>query len=528
MKGESVNILINLLLKNMPRPRARPAHQRQLLHLVRQHLRDGQTVSDIAGALGLSYNRIADLADQVARNFPWALGAGNQAGHDLYGTPIAPRADHQNNPFSSLPNPFFSGATMTNDSMNVDREQGAGEKVAVVSHYNSAARVKSKRAVHVSKTLSKKINKVIQQKELHKGSYVRVDEGQWFSMPTSGKQYVFDGFLTNTDAGVSGEGGAVETPWSFSPEYFLHCAAVLWNNKPDTTSKNCFVAASTNFNQAGLEFVVKTSKTEYLLKNHSGRVVNLKIYACRPKKVGTLAFNYTNTAGDPSNCDTQLSLAAVSDSGILSWTTAAVGTAALDHYQATLTPHLTWYAGLLQDYSQHSARTSVETLNYPGTVPTANNDFNTTYATECTEVVLEPGQSFNYVVHGPKNFDFRMQEHFNASGVWQNVQKYMVCPMVVATLDMARTSDTVGVGRIGDDKPVLGYNRTDSCVLSMPDQTGFSSGELADLPAVLARFSSKHVFLDKRKPVKAYYWYQAGAGTVIDGHVPGDAEHQDA
>lgn len=491
---------------------------RIIRHEVARAMEHGLTVSEISRNLGVSYNRVADAADFIARNM--ILGAGNEEGASYFGTPVARTATHQNNPFNSLPNPFFSGATMTNDHMNIDNEGAA--PVQMHGHAGGHYHGPKKKIVHVSKQLAKKIKHIQDDVDCTKGHYVRHEIGDFLSLPSASKQFVVDDFGIVANGALSGASSTFnQLAYNFSPEYFLHVASVLFNIKPDrqlATVADYALDSATSFRDLfGLKFDVITSKVTYTLHNVSGRAIHIKMYNCTPKKVGAYKIDYTLTnAPSPNSGDIDGNVrTAATTSGQeakVTWGTTPIGTATTSIGVMMVPPSIAWERAI-DSAVQTGEYLGSSTCNDIGQAP-FHPEFTSLFSTELTEIVLEPTQTFEYVVHGPKNFTWEFNKHIQ-NRVFLNVQKYMSCPMIVFHGDVVRgTAPTgVGVSTSGSGVPQITVSRTHHTTISMPDQVGFRF----PTTTLLSDLSNAVQPLNMRRKRNQFVTYNTSAPVNITG-----------
>lgn len=452
--------------------------RRQLIRAVGNFLGEGVPLGQIAMYMGWPVSELEEfIEDHFFLSNNDLRGAGNQAGHERFGTPIA--EDVENNPF--LLNTDNTMVAAIDAPMDLDTE---GPRTSL--HHGSSAPPyvgPKKKTVHVSKDLKKKVEKVLHKDDQITGHYYRSEHGDFLVAPLSNTQYVTDNFgiiAHGPNNGASSSNNLMA--WNFAPEYFMHAAAVLFNNKVDTGDM-AVDSAGSFANLFGLTFDVLYSKVEYNLKNLSGRTVHLKIYNCVPKKVGVYKKDYTmvNAAQPVSlTLDGNVRYAKITGTlaapveGQVTWDTTPVGTAGTSISTQMAPPSIAWQRALDQGNIDGDYRggTSVAEIHQTPVHP----GFKALYKTTCTEVVLLPGQAYSYVSHGPRNLTFEFNKHL-INQVFMNVQKYMSCPMVVWKMDEVRglLGPLLGVGPAFDGalNPVISVTRHKSCTIAMPEQVGF-------------------------------------------------------
>lgn len=405
---------------------------------------------------------------------------------------------------------------------------------------------KKKKTVKVPKLLRKQIKKVVKA-TVHpaRGTYGYNVSGVVLACPYSGSQFAMDsiaggGYRTTAaipsllaDGYVCDE-NLIESPYSFSPEYFVHAASVLFNGKADIHSPAGTSLYSTNTLQSlqTLTFNVKTAQTTYDIKNVSGRTITMDIYLCAPRKPGfyNWQFSYTvigakqyatprsDNIGKFDYFNTSPSIPNPGTASVAtSWDT---GNSAADNEVtvATVPPLMSWFQCCASEFTDGKNLSNSSPFQL-GLQPSQCSQWNKMWKWERTTVILEPAQSYCYKIAGPKDMMWKSTSHVKQK-VFMNLQKYMRCPMIVLKTDLTRTDAALGVAtRLNDvTKPVLAVERFDSCTLEVPEQAGFQ------YPAVtiidVSNINTKNQNLTYRRPV---YYYNSVSGTTVSGAIAGVA-----
>lgn len=215
--------------------------------------------------------------------------------------------------------------------------------------------------------------------------------------------------------------------WMFHPYYFLDAASVLFNNKP--ASQNGYLPTTANTlgygTQPGLDnaqspngqharFTVTNSFESWLIKNNTQRQITLKVVLCEPKNNSTM---FTNTYD------------------INTGTFAANGA-----NDAIIGPSYQWAKMLFDDRNQALTQNYPENLR---TLPMHTPNFNQNFKTEVTEIVLEPGTSYNYHVEGPKDLEVNFEKYF-VNDKLMDIRKYCRAPIFIWHGDIVGNSASKG------------------------------------------------------------------------------------
>lgn len=410
--------------------------------------------------------------------------------------------------------------------VKAERGGGGDRQPSVKIAKKKGVQTKKKLAVKVSANFRKKVEKVEEEKMRIKGHYTKVRPGICLGVPSSNQQFVIDGFGCTASSGAASTGIqslSNPTAWSFNPEFFVNVASVLFNGKQDSdTVTNNQVYNSGNFQYVSqLKFTIVQSSTIYEIKNTCGRTLHIEIYLCRPKQIGFYNYGYTYSAVDPPastdidkfdalNTTNPLPNPGVS-APVTSWNTGqTAGSAGVG--AAICPPAIQWVRAMA---SEKLLGANLNTTNPTalGISPKQSMEWNKYYNADRTSIILEPGESYSYVIQGPNGYEFNMQKHFKGN-VFMNVQKYMLCPLVVLKNDLVRTSSASGA-RLNDiTLPELVIERTDKVTLDMPEQAGFEF----PVAAVIGDLSLKAQGLTFRRPV---YFYGVSPGTILSGVVSG-------
>jgi len=396
---------------------------------------------------------------------------------------------------------------------NYANERGATDRQAAVKKGKkkfgvSLSRVKK---VKVSKDFKAKVSKVIESKKIH--GHVEITSVG--ILPRIEKNLQTVGFASTAES-YSGDYlyRSAYQMWAFAPEWFLSCASVLFNKKPyaaNITSTGTALMRWYDQDQIGAGgaqgadntegifygqavvsnnavFTVSNAWEKYLIRNNSQRTITMKIYLCAPKRQGALFEDRTLSA------------------------TGNVGQSA-DYIND---PTTTWINGLGAEIGTGKNLAGI-TPSFMHANPTDCAQFAKEYKTEVTSIVLEPGQTFDYFIQGPKNFDISYGNLFK-NGLHMFIQKCMRFPMFVYHSDLLGTAAaplnlgnnlTVG-SRAGMPNPGatgvgLIIERRRFCRVSCPEKAGMRIDQAISTGSIQLGFHRPAYF-------KAYL-----AGLVDDG-----------
>lgn len=224
----------------------------------------------------------------------------------------------------------------------------------------------------------------------------------------------------------------------FHSQYFLDAASVLFNNKSssqggggsfDLTTTGTFgYGASPGMGTVALnaqtaKFTVVNSMESWLIKNNTTRVITLKIVLCAPKVNGT-SYN------GPYDVDTGTYVAA----------------GAPDFLGG---PTYQWAKSQLGDRDNGLTQNFPESLR---TLPTSVTSWTKQWKHEITEVVLEPGSSYDYHVQGPKDLLVDFTKYLQGTKVYE-LRKYTRFPVFIWHADIVGNSGLVGGQRFAWSNP---------------------------------------------------------------------------
>lgn len=341
---------------------------------------------------------------------------------------------------------------------------------------NKAVSFKNRPVVKVSRDFRKKVDKVLEAAKNY---------GRWCQHEFG---YIVNNIRMNQQT-VGHINSGTFSNWDFLPETFLHCASVLWNNKPDSQASrtwdnsNNLGANNANMGQVSgkpndlannAKFDVKFSKVCYNLKNNSQITRSIEIILCSPKTPTTRELTTGSAEFGGS-------------------------------YQVNdemVDPEYFWTRCLITA-AQTGQNISGITPSYLGTRPYHLAAWNRYFSYESTQIVLEPGQTFCYEVKGP-SFDFDMTKYWKNT-LLMSVQKYCRWPMFIMQGEMLQGATTetkigytVGAPKTGYGEVIL--HRKFECGLTMPEMAGVAIKAGGSLVA-------GQLQLNNRKPAFGCYNY---------------------
>jgi len=279
---------------------------------------------------------------------------------------------------------------------------------------------KKPRKVRVSRDFREKVKKTLSSSMMY-GIYEDVQYGGM--QPTINNVQ-----LVHTFPNASGG-------YNFDPIYVLSCASSLFNNK--TPTRVPALGDANNFDPSKTKIEVVDSYTVYRFKNNSTYQVEIDFYECAPKIVTEL-----------------------------------------------ISPVNTWDDALVTD-TLAAPESGPNVIGNDKTVmfmrPTTTKGWNKYWKASVTKLVMEPGQSTEISVAGPKAKEYDFNK-FYKDGLFQDNQKTTrVCFAVVRNCLGATTLATIGrYGAVGLAATQVIYEVKRFTKLRMPDETGFQ------YPAVFA------------------------------------------
>lgn len=343
--------------------------------------------------------------------------------------------------------------------------------------------------VKVSSLLRKKVNKIMESREIH-GKYQQIEFGYLNFSSTWNTQSVGHTIVGSYDL------------WAFTPENMLHQMSVLWNNKADSQSTRPWNVTSNlggdgvlNANVSAKAFSaannctghVKFANECYNLKNNSLVSHTIVILLCAPKQV----------------------MSRDSTPGAIDGTSSGVDTT------TTTTPLIAWQNAAI-DAAKDGLNVNNIGIAHMHSRPYHYANWNKYYSYEETQIVLEPGQSFCFNIKGPQNMEFDMKKYFR-NGFFQGIQKFCRFPLFITKGELMQDSGSGGIiGYAGGKPDAIGggeviIERVGNASYTMPEKVG---------AAVTTSSVAGQVQLNNRKPGFAYYNY--GIQTVIGNIVKVD------
>lgn len=302
------------------------------------------------------------------------------------------------------------GSTSRNYST---RQEGNVRDVKRTVKRKKGVTFKRAKKVKVSKDFREKVKKTLSASMMY-GTYEDVQYGAM--QPTSNNIQLVHGFN-------SASGGQ-----SFDPIYILSCASSLFNSKTPTRVPT--IGDFNNFHVTKTKIEVVDSYAVYRFKNNSTYQVEIDFYQCAPK-----------------------------------------------HVTENLTPIDQWDESLLVD-TLAVPESGPNVIGNDKTVmfmrPTTCKGWNKYWKATVTKLVMEPGQSTEISVDGPKNQMYDFNKYYK-DGLFQNNQKMTRwCFAVVRNCLGASTGATVGrYGAVGLSATQVIYEVKRFTKVRMPDETGF-------------------------------------------------------
>lgn len=364
---------------------------------------------------------------------------------------------------------------------DVSRESGFSTRAPGVKRIKKGKRNVGSKSVKVSKAFKLKVDKVIEKESCH-GNYTEISFG-YIDLP--------DNVNAQRPSAVR---NSDYTKWSFDPENWLHLLGVLWKGQGYSQSVQDWQGSVFGGINAGaesvlpntqnmnLKFHVINSWERRILKNDTGRAMTISVITCAPKKQD-FKESTVLSLGPPG--------------------------ASYPNLLSIVDPILFWERCLLQD--------ATNIVNISGIVPETlyespgrHGAWNKAFSAEIVKVVLEPGQTYEHFMQGPKHMDVNMHELFQQGG-YQGIQKFMRYSFYVVHMDLIGANVATGVfsGRPSFQSQFtsgfgLKVERTRYNMFSLPEQVGFK---------VISPLLGGRVVLGSRRPT----YGKAVNGTAYTG-----------
>lgn len=244
---------------------------------------------------------------------------------------------------------------------------------------------KKKKKVKVSRQFREKVNQALEPGRLH-GTYIEIGNNlandlDFQPLAFGNKQVLYNLGQTCNDQ------------FLFNPMRILDACSVLWNNK--TASENAKYAGAPTYTLPNGSFDPHTfnvklvnSWAEFVIKNNSQRTWIIQLYTYSPKVNSQYFTNGTQSNGDAK---------------------------------------AQWFNAMFDEANTPGTSTVNKPVNVSGATP------NTLYAEpgmcrllctkwkfEKTDVVLAPGQTYDYRVQGPSNLQMDFQKYWNINAATGN------------------------------------------------------------------------------------------------------------
>jgi hypothetical protein len=227
--------------------------------------------------------------------------------------------------------------------------------------------------------------------------------------------------------------------YMFDPNTVIDMASVLWNSK-DPSFQHLYDTLS--FDRGNVVIKVIDSKSDLMFKNNTRRTLTFDLYECLAKA--------------PRDALAQTPLQA--------WSAALLQ----DSTSGTVVPGYNAYA--------NGGTIAPPTINHLDQRPGMTSAFNQYYKSTKRSFVLEPGQTINHTVRGPKDVLYDYSK-FSLNGIFNPHQSGKnVGLILVLQNDLVGAANGSSVGRFSSqnyDGESLLIERKDTYVLGMPEQAGF-------------------------------------------------------
>lgn len=430
--------------------------------------------------------------------------AAEMGGYYVGGAPgsfIAAKAYDVLDPEKKMPKKSQTVKAVANDTAISTRG------VVAVRHKKKGVTNKKPKEVKVTKNFRKKVERALEKEGMRFHGSFRTFS--YWQLPTTAANYP-DG---TQRVDIPGVNGTIFTSDAWGAlgnvQDWIHQVSVLWNGKIDSqTSRNFYdpgtLLLNTN-NTTGpsnrqpvgvmsnqslpLEFTVKKSYEKYRIKNNSQRTVKFKIYLCAPKRVTSESVGISTDTATTSN-----------------------------EFPVSGPPRAAWFNAMF--IAQHQGvNISAASPNALYSSPLQCPQFKNLYKAEETTVILEPGQTYEYLIQGPSELKVNCANYFLGGG-FMDLQKFARFPMFVSHLDLvygATGSDSRigGTGTAG-----LSFEREKFASFVIPEGVGAN----INFPSLGSNAIISENMKGNRFVHKVYTTGLSGAATRIDEEVPGAAE----
>lgn len=388
---------------------------------------------------------------------------------------------------SSLPMSVYSsrrGSSSTSSQRNTDN--GINITVPTIKKNAPKKRPAGKKAVKVSKRFKAGVEAALTPKGVT-GTHDAMYHHAVTISTLVDRQHPFDPKVI----GLGELTPAQSIPYDFTPEYFVDCMSKLFFGKINGTTTALGTTAMAandagNYNlwpQAKLH-VVNSSAT-YKLKNTGEQDMNIHIYLCSPKRASSYNYYLTYTGIDPYvSPDYGSHFTATFVPAVAGTVPASVNWSLITDPGCQAPPLIDWYLQKIKESSidgyNLSSNANSKSIVQLYSKPTSVSGFRKNWAVSETSIILKPGQEYDYVVPGPRNFDLDFKKLFKGDGsgtnIFQNVQTFMRGPIFTIHTDIRAEENAIGLTGTRSARwlsGLLSIMKKTHCVLKMPDQTGF-------------------------------------------------------
>nr|WAE42740.1 MAG: capsid protein [Cressdnaviricota sp.] len=348
-------------------------------------------------------------------------------------------------------------------SINSSRSGGVYHSAVIKPKSGKKVAIKKKHVPKVSKKFKEMVHRA-NEPELVRGTHV-------YHYPTGGFALNSGDLANNQQAMWPGTNlGLDQGGYSFTVDYFMKCASILFNGALTTVNASNWTPSATNvsLDPTVTKFYIRNSWSSYEIKNNTQRIITLRVFEVAPKAPQPFNCASTGTPGGVKNV-----------AGVMTGTADALGFAdPLTMYQKAIADdfvngslYSTCIPTVTGSNSGLAAITSTILDTGVGISPSFKNNFKVGML---REFKLEPGQEAKFRVEGPNQMEFDSAKYWRESFL-NSLQKWSRGIIFTLKLDVVSgesatpTFQAPGRWTLFTNDDAIGVERKDFCMIDMPE-----------------------------------------------------------
>nr|WAE42727.1 MAG: capsid protein [Cressdnaviricota sp.] len=364
---------------------------------------------------------------------------------------------------------------------NPDHEAAPQYKSYPIIAGKKNVRQKGHKPIKVSRSLRRKISKVINDKMIHGHFHQLTVNKKVLNVLTDGGKNIWPAGGMNVYNSVSPDLTTSNPQWLFTPSMWTHVVSLLFFKKTATgtelwNSTNSQIQSTGNFNVSSstgfgrLKFTVKSSHMSYLYKNIGTQAAILEFYVCRPRRKSEwnpLTVDIASMSNTIPLATSVGTVTGVDQTGIAEPMLYLCQSGIIDTGNGVLSP--------VQCYGVPTFSSGQYATMAIGLDPIVFPTWRGAYAFERIKVTLQPGQEYNLKVMGPQNMEMDSAKWWQ-NALFQDIQMYSRSVMVSIYHEMGMDTNLNKPEFIRSGVSNSGYGIAVSSNLhvkvSMPETTG--------------------------------------------------------